>query len=185
MNNKWFKLKYIGESFGIDELTNGKVYCAIEDGKDMYRVVDDSDEDYLYDKINPRPTDDSSKGGKWEIVDTLKCRDLDKKLKYISEIDYELNESITAEKLKNYISKVPVADKNKIVEYLYKGKIELMRSNVRNDIIDSEAGTIGAEIWRTDGVYKWSSSLIYYFVNYNLKLLDEFLDYIKNNKKSG
>ncbi len=51
----WYKIKYVGESFGVDELTNGKVYCAIDDGEDMYRVVDDSDEDYLYDKTNPKP----------------------------------------------------------------------------------------------------------------------------------
>ena len=83
----WYKIKYVGESFGVDELTNGKVYCAIDDGEDMYRVVDDSDEDYLYDKINPRPTDDSSKGGKWEVVETIPCKELDRKLKYVSNID--------------------------------------------------------------------------------------------------
>lgn len=176
----WYKLKYIGDSFGVDELTNRKVYCAIEDGDDMYRVVDDSDEDYLYDKVNPRPTDDSSKGGKWEIIETISYKELDKKLKYSSEIDCELNESIAVEKLKQYVSEVPVADKNKIVEYLYKGKIELIRNNEKNDIIDSEAGAIGAEIWRADGVYKWSSSLIYYFVKYNLKLSDEFIKYVNN-----
>ena len=40
------KLRYIGPSFGIDSLTNGKIYEAIdEDG--MYRDIDDSGEEYL------------------------------------------------------------------------------------------------------------------------------------------
>lgn len=62
------KLKYIGESFGVDSLTNGRVYEAIEENG-MYRVIDDSGEDYLYSKINPAPLDGSSKGGKWMIVE--------------------------------------------------------------------------------------------------------------------
>lgn len=62
------KFKYIGESFGVDSLTNGRVYEAIEENG-MYRVIDDSGEDYLYSKINPAPLDGSSKGGKWMIVE--------------------------------------------------------------------------------------------------------------------
>lgn len=62
------KIKYTGESFGVDSLTNGKVYEAAEkDG--MYRVIDDSGEDYLYSKENPAPLDGSSKGGTWEIIE--------------------------------------------------------------------------------------------------------------------
>ena len=62
------KIRYIGESFGAVSLTNGKVYEAtVEDG--MYRVIDDSGEDYLYSMQNPAPLDSSSKGGRWEIVE--------------------------------------------------------------------------------------------------------------------
>ncbi|WP_270483093.1 hypothetical protein [Lactobacillus crispatus] len=63
------KLKYIGETFydGLG-LTNGKIYeCLGEEGP-FYRVIDYSDEDYLYSKTNPAPLDGSSKGGKWKIV---------------------------------------------------------------------------------------------------------------------
>lgn len=63
------KLKYIGESFGVDSLTNGKIYEAWEDASGFYRVIDDSGEDYLYSKENPAPLDGSSRGGKWEVVD--------------------------------------------------------------------------------------------------------------------
>lgn len=44
------KIRYLGESFGVDSLTNGKVYEASVDidSPGMYRVIDDSGEDYLY-----------------------------------------------------------------------------------------------------------------------------------------
>ncbi|MBP2057177.1 hypothetical protein J2Z60_000339 [Lactobacillus colini] len=62
------RLKYIGESFGVDSLTNGKIYEIIGEEEGMYRVIDDSGEDYLYSKTNPASLDGSSKGGRWEIV---------------------------------------------------------------------------------------------------------------------
>ena len=62
------KLRYKGESVGVDSLTDGKIYNAIEEDG-MYRVIDDSGEDYLYSMTNPAPLDGSSKGGKWEIIE--------------------------------------------------------------------------------------------------------------------
>ncbi|MDY6083728.1 MAG: hypothetical protein SPI25_00490 [Dialister sp.] len=35
----------------------------------MLRIVDDSDEDYLYSATNPAPLDGASRGGKWEIIE--------------------------------------------------------------------------------------------------------------------
>lgn len=63
------KLKYVGESFGALSLTNGKIYEATIDKSGMYRVIDDSGEDYLYSPTNPAPLDGGSKGGRWEIVE--------------------------------------------------------------------------------------------------------------------
>ncbi len=62
------KLRYRGQSFGVDSLTDGKTYEAVEEDG-MYRVIDDSGEDYLYSMTNPRPMDGSSPGGVWEIVE--------------------------------------------------------------------------------------------------------------------
>ena len=62
------KIKYIGPSFGVDSLTSDKIYEAVEENG-LYRVIDDSGEDYLYSKENPPPLDGSSSGGKWEIVE--------------------------------------------------------------------------------------------------------------------
>lgn len=50
-------------------MINGKLYEATEDDYGMYRVIDDSGEDYLYSKENPAPLDGSSKGGKWVIIE--------------------------------------------------------------------------------------------------------------------
>ena len=62
------KVKYVGESFGIDSLTDGKEYDYLEILNDgLIRVVDDSGEDYLYSTENPAPLDGSSTGGKWEF----------------------------------------------------------------------------------------------------------------------
>ncbi len=68
------KVKYIGATFGVDSLTNGKIYdcLAIENAGEfgkMLRIVDDSDEDYLYDPISPGPLFGSSAGGKWIVVE--------------------------------------------------------------------------------------------------------------------
>lgn len=62
------KLRYIGPSFGVDSLTDGRIYEATEENG-MYRVTDDSGEDYLYSKTNPAPLDGSSPGGKWEVIE--------------------------------------------------------------------------------------------------------------------
>ena len=65
------KLKYIGESFGVDGLTDNKIYDCIgisSDGE-MLLIVDDSEENYMYSLSNPRPADGSSKGGVWEIYE--------------------------------------------------------------------------------------------------------------------
>ncbi len=63
------KIKYVGESFGVDELTDGEIYVCLGEDMGLLRVIDDSGEDYLYSIRNPKPLDGSSKGGKWEIVE--------------------------------------------------------------------------------------------------------------------
>ena len=62
------KIKYIGPSFGVDSLTENKIYEATEENG-FYRVIDDSGEDYLYSMEKPAPLDGSSPGGRWEIIE--------------------------------------------------------------------------------------------------------------------
>lgn len=65
------KLRYVGNSFGVDSLTNGKIYEATVEDSDYYRVIDDSGEDYLYPKDDPVPYWASKNGvkGRWEVVE--------------------------------------------------------------------------------------------------------------------
>ncbi len=62
------KVKYIGESFGVDSLTNGKIYEWIGIEEPFLRVIDDSEEDYLYDILSPHDLN-SNAYGKWEIIE--------------------------------------------------------------------------------------------------------------------
>lgn len=67
------RVRYCGESFGVVSLTKGKIYecIAIEDSSEdtFLRIIDDSEEDYLYSSTHPAPLDRSSPGGHWEIVE--------------------------------------------------------------------------------------------------------------------
>ena len=44
----YMKVKYIGEISHPLELINGKVYECLGNEDGMYRVIDETDEDYLY-----------------------------------------------------------------------------------------------------------------------------------------
>lgn len=63
------KVKYIGESFGVDALTDGSIYDVVFDINGDIKIVDDSGEDYIYDLNNPKPLDGSSVGGEFYIID--------------------------------------------------------------------------------------------------------------------
>lgn len=75
------KVKYIGKSFGVEGLTNGKTYECIDIEDGMLRIIDDSGEDYLYSAINPSSLENSTLCGRWEIVEDNKNKDLEKALK--------------------------------------------------------------------------------------------------------
>lgn len=62
------KLKYIGPSFGVDSLTNGKEYVCLGVENGLLRIIDDSGEDYLYSVI-PGPLWDASIRGEWILIE--------------------------------------------------------------------------------------------------------------------
>ncbi|MFP5528671.1 hypothetical protein ACLGL1_09455 [Peptococcus simiae] len=62
-------VKYSGVSFGVEGLTSGKEYVIVKNRSGLLAVVDDSEEDYLYDLSNPRPADGTSPGGKFKVID--------------------------------------------------------------------------------------------------------------------
>lgn len=72
------KVRYVGKSFGVECLTNGKIYecIGIEDG--MLRIIDDSGEDYLYSSIEPSSLENPELSGTWEIIEDNENKDLSK-----------------------------------------------------------------------------------------------------------
>ena len=65
------KVKYFGKSFGIDSMTDGKIYEVLEvdEVSGALRIVDDSDEDYLYHPKSPKPNGAKEAYGRFEIVE--------------------------------------------------------------------------------------------------------------------
>lgn len=63
------KVKYIGKTFGIDSLTNGKDYEVVGIEYDFLRIIDDSGEDYLYSATDPGTIAGDFIGGKFEVVE--------------------------------------------------------------------------------------------------------------------
>lgn len=70
-NRQTLKVRYVGESFGVAGLTDGKVYecLGVEMDGVALRIIDDGEEDYLYSASNPAPLNCNSSGGRWEIVE--------------------------------------------------------------------------------------------------------------------
>ncbi len=65
------KVRYVGKSYGVDSMTNGKVYDVLEVDQVVgaLRIVDDSDEDYLYHPKSPKPNGAKEAYGRFEIVE--------------------------------------------------------------------------------------------------------------------
>lgn len=86
------KLKYIGEDIFLS-LLNGKVYECIGIEDDLVRVIDEEKEDYLYAILRPKPLDNSSKGGVWEVAENTKDKlfetNLNKYIELAKNRDYD------------------------------------------------------------------------------------------------
>ena len=63
------KVKYVGKTFGIESLTDGKVYDCLAVDPPFIRVIDDSEEDYLYSIIKPSSMENPDLCGDWVIVE--------------------------------------------------------------------------------------------------------------------
>lgn len=72
------KVQYIGKSFGVDSLTNGKIYECIGIEDPFLRIIDDSEEDYLYAIKEPGDHLNSSAKGVWKVIEDDKHGTLNK-----------------------------------------------------------------------------------------------------------
>ncbi len=66
------KVKYLGKSFGIEGLTDGKTYFVTNIEEGMLKVIDDSEEEYLYSSTKPSDIENPSLYGSWEIIEDEK-----------------------------------------------------------------------------------------------------------------
>ena len=75
------RVKYIGQSFGVDGLTDGKEYevLCVDSVSGALSVIDDSGEDYLYNPKHPRPIAvPDHLGGRFEIIEDDSTKSLQK-----------------------------------------------------------------------------------------------------------
>lgn len=74
------RVKYIGDSFGVDGLTDGKSYEVqeVDELTGWLRVKDDSDEGYLYSPTKPGPFALGRAFGRFEIIEDDEQKTLEK-----------------------------------------------------------------------------------------------------------
>jgi hypothetical protein len=77
-----------------------------------------------------------------------------------------------------------VVDTNKplYLEYLNTGKIVLAIRTVGIDVLSNKPKNIFAYNFYTDGIWVWSSALMYYVKEYDMQLPKAFIDHILNQK---
>lgn len=74
------KVKYIGPNIGVDGLFNNGVYEVVEidETSGLLRIIDESGDDYLYSPTKPQAIAGEYKGGRFEVVEDDKDRNLSK-----------------------------------------------------------------------------------------------------------
>ncbi len=74
---------------------------------------------------------------------------------------------------------VEIQNRNAILEYMKKNEAEAVQARAMTDYV-SGAVLHGSVECFTDGKYFWTSEEIYHFEKYNLKLNDDFIQYVLN-----
>lgn len=96
------------------------------------------------------------------------------KIKNIFNIDIR---KICKDEFFKYTTESPIENKNKILTYLKNFDDCAFTSQPVYDMYTGKM-VIDADNGKTDGVYTWYRSEIYYFEKYNLKLNDDFIQYV-------
>ena len=79
--------------------------------------------------------------------------------------------------LERVISEKEYLNKDKILQYLKNGKIVAVAAGFARDIFTGQR-IKGELVAMSDGVYSWRSDIIYYVERYNMRLSDEFEEYV-------
>ena len=87
-----------------------------------------------------------------------------------------------AESIHSYVNKGRKEEIENICNYLDSGIAIVVVPGISKDIINPERGSAGTSSKYTDGVWIWRGDLSYYVRRYNLKLPENFIKTMKNNK---
>lgn len=77
-----------------------------------------------------------------------------------------------------------ISNKEEICKYLQSGMVLAACGEVVKDVLNPEKGIVGTPDDMTDGKWIWPGDLAYYVDNYDLKLDDEFINYMIEQKWS-
>ena len=78
---------------------------------------------------------------------------------------------------KSLMPRKPIKEKETVLKYLRNGKDTAAYAGIAKDILTGEE-IPGQWLLLSDGVFEWSTDEIYYFEKYNIKLEDEFIEYV-------
>lgn len=92
----------------------------------------------------------------------------------------EFEDDETLPSIKDNIFSVPISNKQKILQYLKSFEPHAIAPAVSKEDIFTNKKMAKTLSSYTDGNYIWLSDEVYYFERYNLKLDNDFIEFIKN-----
>lgn len=82
--------------------------------------------------------------------------------------------------IKENISNAKDDNKSKVLDHLKNGKILAAIVGTAKDVFTNDVIN-GEWVLMTDGIYEWSSDIVYYYEKYNLILPTDFVNYAIEN----
>lgn len=82
--------------------------------------------------------------------------------------------------IREHLRKEPYVEKEKILEYMKKGRVHMVSGQRMKDIFTGEP-IEGEMLFMDDGKYSWTSKMIYYVEKYDLELPEDFFAHILNS----
>lgn len=98
---------------------------------------------------------------------------------------YAINADVSKKNKEDFLklcTENEIANKNDVLKYMKSVKIDAYSTDYVFDVVTTKKTTIDEVIY-SDGEYLWSSSWIYYFEKYNLKLNDDFIEHVLSKIK--
>ena len=95
---------------------------------------------------------------------------------YIGKYD-EFSPGRGYDSIKNHFVPIGYANKEKIVEYLMSGSVDMVSAELPKDVLTGQVIT-GEKLGMSDGKFAWWNTLAYYVEKYNLRLPEEFENHI-------